>query len=242
MSAPEDDAQARLERFSYAAAHDLKSPLRNINLVLEFLLEDHGADLAPEAREYITEAQVQVVRLQNLTEAMMAQARAAGPFESGLVSLDEVVDGAWAALSNVAEGASFSRPPSLGEVRGDGALLASLWGNLLHNALVHRDPARALRITLTAHHAEGALAALDLRDTGQGFDPSACEAIFEPFRHRAPDRALGDHGLALSIARAVAARHGWGLRATGMPGEGSVFRVVLSPGSALDRDPPWEPD
>ena len=44
-----EEANRKLEQFSYVAAHDLKSPLNNINSLTEFFLKEYKKKITPMA-------------------------------------------------------------------------------------------------------------------------------------------------------------------------------------------------
>ena len=66
---------------------------------------------------------------------------------------------------------------------------------------------------------------VEVRDNGTGIAPQHLDRVFDPFFTTKP---VGQGmGLGLSMARDTAQRHGWRLHAASVPGEGSVFSLVL---------------
>ncbi|MDB5816725.1 MAG: arcB 7, partial [Rhizobacter sp.] len=74
---------------------------------------------------------------------------------------------------------------------------------------------------------------LDIADTGIGIPLDKCEAVFEPFvqAETSTTRKFGGTGLGLAISRRFARALGGDIKASSVLGQGSVFSVMLDPGS-----------
>jgi len=117
--------------------------------------------------------------------------------------------------------------PTAPPARVDAGRLGEILDNLLDNALRHTPPAGRVTVILR-RRGTGPGPEVAVTDTGDGFDPSDAERIFERF-HRGP-AAAATHGsgLGLTIARALAEAHGATLTATSAgPGHGAVFVLAL---------------
>ena len=80
---------------------------------------------------------------------------------------------------------------------------------------------------------------IDVADTGVGMNPEATGRIFEDFvqADESVTRKFGGTGLGLSISRKFARALGGDITVESKPGVGSVFRISLDAGSALEV--PW---
>jgi signal transduction histidine kinase len=97
--------------------------------------------------------------------------------------------------------------------------------NLLSNAVKFTDTGGIeVRCEADAHHVR-----IRVRDTGRGIDPELLDSIFEPF-------VQGDHsltrtaegtGLGLSISRELARSMGGDITVQSVPGDGSIFSLLL---------------
>jgi signal transduction histidine kinase/ActR/RegA family two-component response regulator len=112
-------------------------------------------------------------------------------------------------------------------VVGDAARLKQILTNLLSNSLKFTQTGR---VTLTV--APGAMddrCYFEVRDTGVGFDASEAERLFDRFEQAdgSITRKYGGTGLGLAICRQLATLMGGGISASGQPGRGAVFTLVL---------------
>jgi two-component system sensor histidine kinase BaeS len=119
-------------------------------------------------------------------------------------------------------------------IRGDGARLGQVFGNLLQNTLRYTDPPRRLRIALTRQEKR---ARLVWEDSPPGVDPrhlaSLTERLYRVDESRA--RASGGTGLGLAIARAIIEDHGGRLEGEPSPLGGLRWNIefpLLTPGAA----------
>ena len=90
---------------------------------------------------------------------------------------------------------------------GDPALIQRLISNLVDNAVRHNIPDGA--VTVSSAEVDGQ-AVVTISNTGQMIGPGEVETMFEPFRRLGAQRTgsdTGQHGLGLSIVRAIALAH-----------------------------------
>jgi signal transduction histidine kinase len=104
--------------------------------------------------------------------------------------------------------------------------------NLLSNALKFTPRGGTIVVELLrrpgASEADGELAVLTVRDSGQGVPPAEREHVFERFRQAdASATRAGGTGLGLSIVREFVRLHGGEARIDSAPEGGALFEVVL---------------
>jgi two-component system sensor histidine kinase BaeS len=111
-------------------------------------------------------------------------------------------------------------------VEGEPKRLEQILANLLSNALRYTDPGG--RVTVHVAPADGH-AELDVRDSGIGIAQADLQHVFTRFwrGERSRSRATGGAGIGLSIVRELARAHGGDVTVESVPGEGSLFRVIL---------------
>jgi hypothetical protein len=114
--------------------------------------------------------------------------------------------------------------PDVPAIQGNGELLARAISNLVDNALKYATPTGPVRLALGRH---GALAVVEVADSGPGIAPEDQAAVFREFFRLAADRATNapGTGLGLAVAKRVAEAHGGRLSLESWPGIGSTFRL-----------------
>lgn len=220
-----------LERFAFAASHDLQEPLRKIQMFSRYLQEDVGAKLSGDGTYALEVMRDATGRMRRLIEDLLAYSQAAHE-EPVMDPVD--LDGVLAAVLDdltvqVEEAKAKVDVQPLPEVRCDETLARQLFQNLLSNALKYRHPTRPCRIRVAAvEDAQRAVWRVVVQDNGIGFDADDAERIFQPFQRLHGRSSFGGTGFGLSICKRIAERHGWSIAAEAVPDEGATFTVDVS--------------
>lgn len=192
-----------LERFAFAAAHDLKAPLARVEMALA------AAPASGPATELLEIARRGAARMRQLIEDLLAFAavgQRAG--EVGPVDLEVVLDEVLAdhAPSIDGAGAVVDRAP-LPTVVGHRPLLEQLFQNLVGNALKFaRDDGRpVVRVTATEHDGGDLLI---VADNGIGVPADRREDVFAVFTRLNPSDAYPGSGVGLATCARVVEHHG----------------------------------
>ena len=107
-------------------------------------------------------------------------------------------------------------------VLGDRQVLASVVGNLVHNALKFTQPHTT--VTLGAG-ASAQRVLIEIEDRCGGFPGGKVDELFRPFEQRSSDRT--GVGLGLAFSRWGAEANGGRVYSRDLPGTGCVFTVDL---------------
>jgi two-component system OmpR family sensor kinase len=103
-------------------------------------------------------------------------------------------------------------------VRGDADALAILLRNLLDNAIKYTPEGGRIDLVLGPR-------SVAVHDSGPGIAPAERARVFERF-YRSPDAAAGGSGLGLTIAQAIAERHGATLQLDSSPRLGGLAATL----------------
>jgi signal transduction histidine kinase len=228
-----EERQEDLKAFIYAVTHDLKSPLTNILLGADIVLDREAVTLTAAGRDEL----VRVARMAAHGEAMIQDLLGlfqitSEPEEPSWVDLDRLVAGALDTL-----GAEITRKDVTVEV----APLPRVWGqagklrhvvaNLLGNAVKYVERGRG-RVEVTATLEDGG-AVVCVADNGIGIPAHYQRGIFELFG-RVPGQAsvvdgqtVDGTGVGLSIVKRIVEAHGGAVWVESSPGRGARFFVRL---------------
>ena len=226
-----------LEAFAYAVSHDLKEPLRKIEVFGARLDAANGAQMAPSSRDYLRRMRGAARRMGGLIDGLLLYSRVAtGADAAREVDLSVVAREALLDLELAIERADARiEIGELPRVFAEPTQMRQLLQNLLANALAYRRPDVPL-VVRVAGAVRGGVCALEIADNGRGFDPRDAEKIFEIFQ-RLPtasaslfsDKSSGasapNVGVGLTICRKIVEHHGGTIEAHSVPGAGAVFRI-----------------
>jgi signal transduction histidine kinase len=242
LGATLDDLLARLEasfdaqrRFVANASHELRTPLTLERTLLQVALADPEAtaeSLRATCEELLAAGRDQ----ERLIEALLTLASS----ERGLERRERTDLGALA--TRVLErprpeleqhGITLTAKLEAAVTEGDPELIERLISNLLDNALRHNVDGGHVELSTRQ---QGDRALLIVENSGQMIAPEEIETMFEPFRRLGPARTgpdTGQHGLGLSIVRAVAEAHHAEVDARPRGGGGLAITVAFpAPGPA----------
>ncbi len=215
-----------LETFSYSIAHDLRGPLRSLEGYARILLDEHSAELRPDAQVYLKRIASAAGRMDQLTQELLNYSRLANTSATAEpVDLDalvqEIVD-TYPQFSDRRVPIDLRAP--LGVVSANHGLLVQVFSNLLANAAKFAHPERRPAITLSSEIREQRVRVL-VQDNGIGIPEDQQERIFGLFEKLATGHE--GTGIGLAIARKAVERMGGAIGVTSTLGSGSCFWVEL---------------
>lgn len=211
MAAAQEAATAALRQVSADIAHDLKTPVQRLALMLSDLrdrLPEEGpeADLAARAAE---EAERAVAVFQSLLQ--IAQIEGGSPkARFGPVDLAAVVRTFVEIYEPAAEDSGHALrlsplPEGPVTVTGDRNLLGQAVANLIENALRHTPPGTRIDIALAR---PAGRAVLTVADNGPGIPEAERDKVRRRLYRLERSRTTPGHGLGLSLVEAIAQVHG----------------------------------
>lgn len=221
-------ANHKLEAFASAVSHDLRSPLRRIVGLIEFLLENHGDNLEGEARNYLDLISGEARRMEGLVNALFRLSQAThGELRKEKVDLSQLASEIQNDLRRhqPERAVEFVAAPGV-FVRGDPVLIRAVLQNLLDNAWKFTAKTARARIEFgVSGGSEGPI--YFIRDNGAGFDNKLAARLFAPFQRLHSTEDFPGTGIGLAMARQIILRHGGRIWAEGAPDQGATFFFTL---------------
>jgi signal transduction histidine kinase len=204
------------------AGHDLKTPLRAAAYAVEKLRRSASEEQRPildSARDHLGQIGRQFQELATIAVAGTEQARPS----LGPLSLNEVLAAVlsnWQRLAG-AKGLQLRHVPTSLVVQSHRALLSTLIGNLVGNAVKYTEEGRVL----VGCRRRGDRVLIEVIDTGIGLDQDDTDKIFNAFRQADP-RSEG-LGVGLWIVHSTAQTLGYPVHVQSRKGVGSRFSVSV---------------
>lgn len=231
-----------LEQFAYAASHDLKEPLRKIQIFSDRLKTRLQSSLTDEAKTYFDRIQLATHRMKTLVEDLLTYSYVSRGVETReMVNLNETVRQVLVDLELEIEQRKASIViDALPTIRGHRRQLQQLFQNLISNGIKFKKPAELpnvdIRCTITGYDQPTPIDLqkrsqlfylIEVKDNGIGFNPEDAERIFTVFTrlHRIPEQA--GTGIGLSIVRKVVENHGGYVWAESKPDVGANFKIMF---------------
>ena len=217
----------RLQRtFAHGISHELRAPLRAIDgFAAQLAAQTEGGGAA--ARDQIDRIRAAAARMAGLIDALLDLSHAEyADLKPQPVDLSLLADWTAAELQDAHPGreAEILIEPGL-FTYGDERQLKLLMAQLLDNAWKFSNGRNRVRIEISGVVEAGRMR-LSIRDYGAGFDMRYAGKLFEPFQ-RLHGAEYPGHGIGLTIAQRVAARHHGSIDAHGETGVGSTFVLEL---------------
>jgi light-regulated signal transduction histidine kinase (bacteriophytochrome) len=231
-------SNAELDSFAYAAAHDLKEPLRGIHNFAHFLKRSADSKLTEEEQGRIQTIMQLTRRMDDLTDALLHYSRI-GQTEllREKLDLNEVLERVLELLSArlVETGTVVSIPRRLPPVETDRISLTGILTNLVVNAIKYNDRPAGDRGIEIGWRDEVGRQVFYVRDNGIGIAERHLEHVFRIFRRlHGRSEYGGGSGAGLTIARRAAERLGGRLWAES-PGAGLGTTFLFTP--CREREP-----
>lgn len=184
-----------LEKFAYGAAHDLKGPLRGINRLAGFVLEDVGDSLPDASRRHLEQIGERAEQLAALVDGLL---------QFATLHTDEIprevidLDGLSQRLWSLGDADTFTLVLAFQEpsIYAPQAAVQRVLHNLLGNAIKHHD--RSSGVITVGSRARAGCVELIVSDDGPGIPERFRGRAMEPFTtlHTGPRKGSG-MGLAL---------------------------------------------
>jgi PAS domain S-box-containing protein len=218
------EANALLEEFTYVASHDLRSPLRGIAHLIDFIREDYGDTAPASVLRNMDRMGERIQGMESLISDLLSYARAGRRcskiepiFLRALV--EETLE-----LEAISSHTHVDIAVPEESFEGAKTPLTTVMRNLISNSIKHHDLSEH-RISISAHF-ENNMCVLDVTDDGPGIAEAAQRRMFRLFQTLNVSERKGS-GLGLAVVQRLVEGHGGTIRILSRDGErGCTFRVV----------------
>lgn len=217
-------ANREMEGFTYAVAHDLRSPLRAIIATASILLAEAGEELSDEHRHLLHRQSANAQHLARLLDDLLIYARIARQ-EVKRATVDIS-----ALAKTVADEINRERPNEIRIQPGmtavvDPSLIRLALQNLIENAC--KFSPNGTPVEFGIERTSRGLAYF-VRDSGVGFDMRHVSKLFEPFVRLVHQSEFPGTGIGLANVKRVVERHGGEVWVDAAPQKGATFWFTLA--------------
>lgn len=196
-------ANDELEAFAYTVSHDLRAPLRTMTGFAHALVENFGASLPPDARDYAQRIIASGRRAEDLIHDLLEYSRlTVEEVELQEVELGDVVEVVMEqARADLTESnASLEVEKPLPRVLANHITLVLAIGNLVSNAIKFVPEDRKPEVTIRTEDRETKIR-IWVEDNGVGVPEGQEERIFRVFERLAEASDVPGTGIGLAIVR-----------------------------------------
>lgn len=200
-----------MKQVSANIAHDLKTPLNRLQMILDTASEKNlsGRKIAAE----LAEAHAESLKINETFDALLRIAQIeAGARRARFTDVDpgEVLQTIAEIYADVAEddgkSLSLAQPQETTDrIHGDRELLTQMFANLVENALRHCPSGTTIKLSVAR---QGERVVASVADNGPGIPTDEREKVFQRLYRLDHSRSTSGSGLGLSLVRAIADLHG----------------------------------
>ncbi|WP_460233425.1 PAS domain S-box protein [Aurantivibrio plasticivorans] len=219
-----------LNQFAYIASHDLKEPLRTMRTFSKYLLKDlQNGDTTRinEDIEFINSASERMTRL--IDDLLQLSRVSNKTLEFSDVNLNDCMDNIVAQLDGLIKETNANVAyDHLPIVRGDDTQLASVFLNLVNNAIKFHKPGSTPQVNITRldENTKG-MCTLVIEDNGIGIQQDKTDEIFGAFKKLHAVSEYDGTGIGLAIVKKVIERHNGRISVDSLPDRGTRFTINL---------------
>lgn len=214
-----------LESFAYIISHDLKTPLRGISSLSEWIIDDYGDKLDETGKEYLGLLKNRVKRMEELIDGVLSYSRIGRvDIEASLFNLDEVIEECVATVDNEKQViVEYANP--LPKLETSKTLINQLFMNLIDNAVKYNDKDKVRLMVGSKKEKSGY--SFYVRDNGPGIPTEYHDKVFQIFQTLATKDEHDSTGIGLTIVKKIVDTYGGEIQITNYESDGVKFSFSL---------------
>jgi two-component system, LuxR family, sensor kinase FixL len=214
----------QLQDFVHIAAHDLKTPVRGIGTLADWLISDYGDNLDEHGREQIRLLKIRVTRINKLIDGMLQFSKIVRTADQEKqVNLNALLN--QLILESNVPGNIEIAIDSLPGVYCEREHISQVFLNLLSNAITFMDKPKGLIKVGCVE--QGKFWKFHVSDNGQGIEQKHFERIFGIFQTLPSKAEPETAGIGLAVARKIVELYGGKIWVESQLGNGSSFFFTL---------------
>lgn len=213
-----------LKEFAYVAAHDLKTPLRAIGVLANWISTDYADKFDEKGREQIKLLVGRAERMSKLIDNLLEYSKTGQPSQKKQVDLNNVLSEVISGIKSP-ENVEITVENHMPTIVCDKTRMTRVFANLLNNAVQCVDKPKG-QIKVSSVQEDG-FWKFSVTDNGPGIDQKYHEKIFKICQTLSPHDDIGGTGIGLSIVKKIVENNGGRIWLESEVGKGSAFYFTL---------------
>jgi signal transduction histidine kinase len=221
------DLQEEQTEFAHAISHDVRGPIRTLNMLFGQLDQCHREGKTQEHQSF-SEIGVEITnRMERLTEDLSKFTSASTPGQDEPIDLNDVLDAVKDDLFEQisASDATISHQ-CLPTVQGNPTQLRMLFQNLVSNAIKFQHPDRSPVIDITCASGPNSVE-ISVQDNGIGIAEEFVDRIFGLFKRLHSRSEIEGSGVGLALCARIARNIGGRIEVKSEPNTGTTFTLIV---------------
>jgi PAS domain S-box-containing protein len=218
-------ANEELQEFAHIAAHDLKSPLRAIGTLADWLSKDYADKFDEQGKQKVRLLVTKAVQMSALIDDILRYSSLGHHItKKQRVDLNTVLSEVIAGI-DPPENIEISVEQDLPALMCEETQIIQVFQNLLNNAIKYMDKSRG-QIEIGCIEQED-FWEFSVADNGPGIEQKHFERIFKLFQSLSPCDGVENSGIGLSIVKKIVELNGGSVCVKSEVGKGSTFIFTL---------------
>jgi signal transduction histidine kinase len=227
-----------LQQFAWVASHDLKEPLRKIEIFIRIIQEKYLID-DTVANDYINRTIRSAERMRKLITDLLEYSRLSADVVFEKADLNEILGEVLADFDyTIEQKKAIIESDKMPTINGIPGQLRQVFQNILSNSLKFAKTDVPPVITIESQRivtrnfkspadSDGKFCRITVTDNGIGFDENYLDKIFRIFQSLNDRNTYEGTGIGLAIVKKIIEKHNGLITAESQPDKGSRFIIIL---------------
>ena len=217
-----EQSNLELQEYAHIVSHDLKSPLRNISTVANWMREDYKDVLGEEGINNLDLIDTTLEKMENLISGILNYSTITNDLERTDVDLNETLIDVINSVY-VPNNVSVSIKSKFPIVQANKIRMQQVFQNLIGNAALYIDKEEGL--IEVDYKEDPNYYTFSVKDNGMGIDKKYVDKIFQIFQSLTPRK--DSTGIGLSLVKKIVSFYGGEIWVDSELGKGSTFYFTI---------------